>query len=131
MFYLLHHDTYQCVNFQAIIGITENKNGIYELLFNYYKQNLKLNPNMTFENSHDNIKIYSISEENYDYLLDNINNKRDKIDKNLKQLNFTHESQQSYFIYVILNNDGNKYDIFNKKFHTKYDEIIENSQLII
>ena len=52
MKYLIHCDTYNCVDFQVIIGIVKHKNGIMEIIFNYHKQILKNNKNLTFEELH-------------------------------------------------------------------------------
>ena len=37
MYYLVHCDTHECVDFQAIIGIADSKRGVMEILFNYHK----------------------------------------------------------------------------------------------
>ena len=38
MYYLVHCDTHECVDFQAIIGIADdNKECLMKLLFNYHK----------------------------------------------------------------------------------------------
>ena len=40
MLYLVHCDTHGCVDFQVFVGISNNKNGLMELLFNFHKQYL-------------------------------------------------------------------------------------------
>ena len=49
MFYLVHCNTHECVDFQAIIGIANCKRGVMELLFNYHKYHFILLPSITFE----------------------------------------------------------------------------------
>ena len=129
MFYLLHCDTHNCVNFQVMIGIAHSKNGVMELLFNYYKQNF--NSNKTFESSYDDIKLFNINEENYNFLFDEINKHKEKIEENYNYINYEPECQQSEYVYVILVNDVSQYNIFNKTFHKKYNNIIKNSNEII
>jgi hypothetical protein len=131
MFYLVHCDTHECVDFQAIIGIADSKRGVMELLFNYHKYHFDLLPNVTFENSHFDIQIFKITEENYFYLLDEINHKFDKITENHENQNFKPECSNSEFLFVILKNDEPQYDIFEKDFHKKYKNIIKKSKLII
>ena len=40
MFYLVNCDTHGCVDFKVFVGISDNKNGLMELLFNFHKQYL-------------------------------------------------------------------------------------------
>ena len=131
MFYLVHCDTHECVNFQAIIGISNNKQGVMELLFNYHKYHFLLMPNTTFETSHFDIQLLKITKENYNYLLNEINDKLDKIIENHKKQNFKPECSNSEFLFVFLNNDEPQYDIFEKKFHKKYENIIKKSKQLI
>ena len=131
MFYLVHCDTHECVDFQAIIGIANNKRGVMELLFNYHKYHLVLLPNITFETSHFDIQIFKISEENYNYLLNEINDKLDKITENQEKQNFKPECSNSEFLFIILNNDEPQYDIFDINFHKKYKNIIKKSKQLI
>ena len=102
MYYLVHCDTHECVDFQAIIGIADNKQGLMELLFNYHKYHFVLLPNITFETSHFDIQILKITEENYNFLLNEINDKLDKITENHKKQNFKPECSNSEFLFVIL-----------------------------
>ena len=131
MYYLVHCDTHECVNFQAIIGISDNKQGLMELLFNYHKYHFVLLPNITFETSHFDIQIFKITEENYNFLLNEINDKLDKITKNHEKQNFKPECSNSEFLFVILNNDEPQYDIFEKEFHKKYKNIVKKSKQLI
>lgn len=124
MFYLLHCDSYNCVYFSAIIGISNNKNGVFELIFNFYKYQLKTNPDQTFENSMFDLHILNITQENYEYLENQIENTYDK-------LTFYPENQIAIYLFVVLIDDEPKYNIFNKSFHKKYNEIIENSTELI
>jgi hypothetical protein len=132
MYYLVHCDTHECLDFQAIIGIADSKRGLMELLFNYHKYHFVLLPNITFETSHFDIQILKITEENYNFLLNEINDKLDKITENHEKQNFKPECSNSEFLFVILNNDEPQYDIFEKDFHKKYKDIVkESKQLII
>ena len=131
MFYLVHSDTYECVDFQAIIGIADNKRGVMELLFNYHKYHFILLPSTTFETSHFDIQILKITEENYNYLLNEITNKLDEITENHEKQKFKPECQNSQFLFVILNNDKPQYDIFKKEFHKKYFNIVKKSKQLI
>ena len=131
MYYLVHCDTHECVDFQAIIGIANNKQGLMELLFNYHKYHFVLLPNITFEISHFDIQILKITEENYNFLLNKINDKLDEITENHEKQNFKPECSNSEFLFVILNNDEPQYNIFEKDFHKKYKNIIKKSKLII
>ncbi len=131
MYYLVHCDTYECVYFQAIIGIANSKRGLMELLFNYHKYHFVLLPNITFETSHFDIQILKITEENYNYLLNEINDKLDKITENHEKQNFNPECSNSEFLFVILNNDEPQYDIFEKDFHKKYKNIVKKSKQLI
>ena len=131
MFYLVHCDTHECVNFQAIIGITNCKRGVMELLFNYHKYHFILLPSITFETSHFDIQILKITEENYNYLLNEITNKLDEITENHEKQNFNPECSNSNFLFVILNNDEPQYDIFDKEFQKKYFNIVKKSKQLI
>ena len=131
MYYLVHCDTHECVYFQAIIGIADNKQGLMELLFNYHKYHFVLLPNITFETSHFDIQIFKITEENYNFLLNEINDKLDKITENHKKQNFKPECSNSEFLFVMLNNDEPQYDIFEKEFHKKYKNIVKKSKQLI
>ena len=131
MYYLVHCDTYECVDFQAIIGITDNKRGVNELLFNYHKYHFALLPGITFETSHFDIQILKITKENYNFLLNEINDKLDKITENHEKQNFKPECSNAEFLFVTLNNDEPQYDIFEKEFHKKYKNIIKNSKQLI
>jgi hypothetical protein len=88
-------------------------------------------PNTTFETSHFDIQILKITKENYNYLLNEINDKLDKIIENHKKQNFKPECSNSEFLFVFLNNDEPQYDIFEKKFHKKYENIIKKSKQLI
>jgi len=131
MFYLVHCDTHECVNFQAIIGIANCKQGVMELLFNYHKYHFILLPSITFETSHFDIQILKITEENYNYLLNEITNKLDEITENHEKQNFNPECSNSNFLFVILNNDKPQYDIFDKEFQKKYFNIVKKSKQLI
>jgi hypothetical protein len=133
MYYLVHSDTHECVDFQAIIGISDSKRGLMELLFNYYKYHFVLLPNITFETSHFDIQILEITEEDYNFLLNEIytNDKLDKITETHEKQNFKPECSNSEFLFVILNNDESKYDIFDKNFHGKYKNIVKKSKQLI
>ena len=131
MFYLIHCDTHGCVDFNAFVGIADNSNGVMELLFNFHKQNLILTPDLTFENSHYDVQIFSINEVNYNYLLDEINKNEEKILQNYETLGYKPECSQSEYLFVILNNDGKCCDIFDKQFYKKYYSIIKKSKKII
>ena len=128
MFYLVNCDTHGCVDFQAFIGISDNKNGLVELLFNFHKQFM---PSLTFEDSHYDLQIYKINEENYNYLSDTIQNNITKIEENYETIKYNPECQNSDYISVFLINDGLSYDIFDKTFHKKYNSIIKKSKQII
>ena len=128
MLYLVNCDTHDCVDFQVFVGISNNKNGLMELLFNFYKQYLST---LTFEDSHYDLQIYKINEENYNYLLDKIQNNITKIEENYETIKYNPECQNCDYISVFLNNDGPQYDIFDKTFHKKYNSIIKKSKQII
>jgi len=133
MFYLVNCDTYNCVDFQAIVGISDNKQGVMELLFNYHKLHFTILPNISFENLLFDIQIFKINEENYNYLLEQINNKEKEIDEyhKIHYNNFKPECSHTQFLFVMLVNDLPKYDIFDKEFHKKYNKIIKKSKQII
>ena len=131
MFYLVHCDTHECVNFQAIVGIANCKQGVMELLFNYHKYHFILLPSITFETSHFDIQILKITEENYNYLLNEITNKLDEITKNHEKQNFKPECSNNEFLFVMLNNDESNYNIFKKDFHKKYFNIVKKSKQLI
>ena len=132
MFYLIHCDTHECVNFGAIVGIANDKRGLMELLFNYHKYHFNvMKPNITFEESDLDIQIFKITEEHYNFLLKEINNKMDKIDENFEKNNFKPECSCSNFLFSILVNDLPDYSIFDKKFHKKYYDIIQKSDELI
>lgn len=131
MYYLIHCGTHGCVDFEAIIGIACDKYGIMELLFNYHKYHFNLMPNETFENSHFDVRILKITEENYNYLSNEINNKMDEIYQNLEKENFKPECSASEFLFTILVNDLPQYDIFDKDFHKKYFQIVKKSKQLI
>lgn len=130
-FYLIHLDTFSCVNFQAIIGLTTTKNGIMEILYNYHKEYYHQVSNLTFEDSHYKIQLFSITEEDYDYLEHQFTNNRDLIEDNYQVNKYIPECQQSTYLSVILYNDLPNYSIFNKQFHKKYFDIIRHSEEII
>jgi hypothetical protein len=119
------------VDFQAIVGIANNKRGVMELLFNYHKYHFLLLPNETFETSHFDIQILKITQENYNYILNEIEGELDKITENHEQQNFKPECSDSEFLFVILNNDEPQYNIFKKYFHKKYKSIVKKSKQLI
>lgn len=131
MFYLVHCDTHECVDFKAIIGIEDNKQGVMELLFNYHKYHFTLLPNITFEKSHFDVQILKINEENYNYLSNEINSNIDKITKNHENNNYKPECAHTEFLFAVLQNDQPQYDIFEKDFHKKYKSIVKKSKQMI
>jgi len=131
MYYLVHCDTHECVDFQAIIGIANSKQGVMELLFNYHKYHFILLPNITFELSHFDIQILKITEENYNFLLNEIDNKLDKITENHEKQNFKPECSNSEFLFSILINDLPQYNIFEKSFQKEYFRIVKKSKKLI
>jgi len=124
MLYLVHCDTHGCVDFQVFVGISDNKNGLMELLFNFHKKYLTI---LTFKDSNYDLQIYKINEENYNYLLDEIQNNITKIEENYETIKYNPECQNCDYISVFLNT----YDIFDKTFHKKYNSIIKKSKQII
>lgn len=131
MYYLVHCGTHECVDFQAIIGIADTKQGLMKLLFNYHKYHFVLLPGITFETSHFDIQILKITEENYNFLLNEINDKLDKIWENHEKQNFKPECSDNEFLFVTLNNNEPQYDIFKKDFHKKYKTIVKRSKQLI
>jgi len=131
MFYLVNCDTHGCVNFNAIVGIAYDKQGVMELLFNYHKYHFAMFPNITFEELLFDIQIFKINEENYNYLFDEINDKLDKITEKLEKDNFKPECSHTEFIFATLVNDLPDYSIFDKNFHKKYSGIIKKSKQLI
>lgn len=85
-----------------------------ELLFNYHKYHFILLSNVSFERSHFDIQILKITEENYNFLLNEIDNKLDKITENHEKQNFKPECSNIEFLFLILINDLPQYDIFEK-----------------
>ena len=131
MFYLVHCSTFGCVDFEGIIGIADCKRGLMELLFNYHKYHFTLCPSETFETSFFDIQIFKITEENYNYLLNEITDKLDKIRENHEKQNFKPEYGHSAFLFEMLVNDEPQYDIFNKEFQLKYFKIIKKSKQLL
>ena len=129
MYYLINCDTYDCVNFQAILGVADNKRSVMELLYNFHKQNYS--SNLTFEKSNFDIQIIKISENNYNYLLDEINKNINKIRKNHEMNKYLPECQYSEYLFIILDKDEPNYDIFDKDFHKRYYNIISKSKQIL
>ena len=131
MKYLVHCDTHNCVDFQVIVGLTDNKNGLMEILFNYHKQIMKNNKDLTFEESNDDLRILKINDTDYDFILNEININMEKIEENYKIKDYEPERQQSNYLYVILCNDEDNYDIFDKKFHKKYYQILKRAKQLL
>lgn len=131
MFYLVHCDTHNCVDFQAIVGIANTKQGVMELLFNYHKYHFSLLPETIFETSDFDIQILKINENDYNYLSNEINNKLDKITENHEKQNFNPEWSCSYFLFAVLINDLPQYDVFDIDFHKKYNKIVKKSKQLI
>ena len=129
MFYLVNCDTHGCVDFKVFVGISDNKNGLMELLFNFHKQ--FFTTSLTFEDTHYDLQIYKINKENYNYLSNTIQNNITKIEQNYETIKYNPECQNCDYISVFLNNDGLQYDIFDKTFHKKYNSIIKKSKQII
>ena len=125
MYYLVDCNTFECVSLYVFVGISDNKNGVFELLYNFYKQNYDFTKKFEFEKSHLDPQIYKITEEDYNYLLENIKKKETKIQKALND--FKPECEQSDYVFVIFDSDGIPDKIFNKSFHKKYKEILHRA----
>ncbi len=69
MFYLIHCDTFGCVNFQAIIGIANSKNGIME----------QICKNKSLKNSENSKPQYNIFDKNFHKKYKNIIKKSKQI----------------------------------------------------
>ena len=67
MFYLVNCDTHGCVDFQAFIGISSM---IKMVLWNFYLIFI----NNLCQDTHYDLQIYKINEENYNYLSVTIQN---------------------------------------------------------
>ncbi len=57
--------------------------------------------------------------------MDKIQNNITKIEENYETIKYNPECQNCDYISVFLNNDGLRYDIFDKTFHKKYNSIIK------
>jgi len=134
MFYLLHCDTSNCVNLSLFIGIASDKNEVMELVFNFHKHIITTRPDDNFENlitSGEILHILKITEEEYNYLSSQIENKLEEIENNYKNIKYEPKCLYSTYIYVSLVNDIPNYTIFDKSFHIKYNKILKNSKEII
>ena len=74
----------------------------------------------------DDIKILKISETDYEFILN-----MEKIEENYIKNNYEPKSQQSTYLYVILCDDEDNYDIFDKKFHKKYYQILNRAKQLL
>lgn len=130
MFYLLHGSTHGCVDFEVLIGIASYKQEVFQLLWNFYKCNTVLYPGTTFEEWHnDNVLIYKITEDEYNWVKQEISNARSKIKKYLSSIPY--EPEVVDFVFAVLNCDGPSYDIFDKEFHKKYNRLCKKTKLIL
>ena len=79
-----------------LLHIYLDHNNIYIYIY-IHKQFLS---SLTFEDSHYDLQIYKINEENYNYLLDEIQNNITKIEENYETIKYNPECQNSDYISV-------------------------------
>lgn len=126
-----------CVDYNSFIGFASDKIGLQEILFEYHKYIFSSNIEEIFETKYINndIQIYKINKENYDYL----NEIAYKYDQEIlihyetlyKNMDYFPSNRFSNFLFIDMVNDENDYSIFNKDIHEKYYEIINNSELLV
>src|ERR1700690_3144591 len=76
VYYLIYLDTFDCVNFEAIVGIAESWREVLELLGNYFILQLKRDDSYTIESDTNDIQVRRITKKSYDYL-ENVYKKND------------------------------------------------------
>jgi hypothetical protein len=134
--YLIHCGTNGCVDSNIIVGVATDKKGIYELLSNLYTVKKNTFLNWTLEEDTDDICIFPISENEYNFFHNYYKKICSKIDNNRKQyiqtINFNYECEIeeccTYFWHLFVEIDGVKNKLFNKEFLEKYYNIIENQK---
>jgi len=84
MFYLIHCDTFGCVNFQAIIGIANSKNGIMEQICK--NKSLKNSENFEQICKNKSLKNSENSKPQYNIFDKNFHKKYKNIIKKSKQI---------------------------------------------
>jgi len=131
-YYLVHCDTFGCVYFQAIIGIADNKSGVLNLLHHYYKIMME-SSRYTFEEDHNDIKIYKISEDDYSYLEEFYNEYSYELEEGLKEWWYGTAKLEANarFWGLTLNSDNTKpakqlTDEYDTDFYKKYKRILRN-----
>lgn len=132
--YLVHCGTHECVESSIIVGIATNKKEIYELLYNLQLIKKNTFEDYTFEGDYDDICIFSITKDDYEYFKNYYKKIENKIEDNRKKykyiINFDYnckiEEQNTYFWHLFIKIDTTNNKLFNKEFIKKYNNIIEN-----
>ena len=132
--YLIHCGTHECVDISVIIGVATDKNGVFELLHNLSTLKIKSIENYNLENDNDDISIYLITDDDYNYFQEYYKQKRHKLECNrMKYYEYDYDVVQEikeYFWHLVIELDGKKDKLFNKEFIDKYNSIIEQKSIL-
>lgn len=132
--YLIHCETHECVDISVIIGVATDKNGVFELLHNLSTLKIKSIENYNLENDNDDISIYLITDDDYNYFQQYYKQKRHKLECNrMKYYEYDYDVVQEikeYFWHLVIELDGKKDKLFNKEFINKYNSIIEQKSIL-
>lgn len=112
---------------ELFVGIADSPNGVKEILFNYYKQQITQSPTQTNGETLLDLHIYKIKEEHYNYLLEQVGQFEEDIYVNFKALQIKPEEQNSNYVYVLMCDDDECFNIFGKEFTEKYDQIVSEA----
>ena len=130
--YLIHCDGYECVNISVIIGVSIDKDGLFELLLDF--STLKIKNLVNLDNDNDNTSVFSITEDDYNYFQEYYKQIQHKIESNRKKYygydyNLIQEKKE-YFWHLVIDIDGKKDKLFDKEFITKYKSITEQQPIL-
>lgn len=137
-YYLVHCDTFECVYFRAIIGIASDKSGVLNLLHHYYKIMKENDALYTFEDDHNDIKIYKIGEGDYLYLEEFYEGYTYEIEEGLREWWYGASTLEpnARFWGLTLNSDNKRpakklTDEYDTGFYKKYKRILEKGKPVL
>ena len=134
-YYLVRADTYGCVEYDILVGIAQNKTGLYEIFNNYFKmmQTYQSFEKYKVENDINELIVYEITDEDFVYLQNIYASNETMIYKKIKK-EYNFEAVSGYSCYFFTKTSSElipQFDILNKKQLIAYMKILEKSNIVI